>query len=143
MFQSTQAEVYQTGYQGQPDTQSTDWDVTSVERFQSTHTRDNKSVSSSLHNFLDSASVETQSVLSQNNEHLGNPDHNYGTRNKPLDEVDEKGEGLTQSSGRGHEGNSNSAENLENSDSDENQDNLIDFRNTGAENTEEHQDNVI
>lgn len=76
--QMTSAEVHHTGgYQA--DTMSTsDWDVTSVDRYQSGAQPDSnygRSITSSMHNFLDmSTSMEEQQTLPNINEHLNDHD---------------------------------------------------------------------
>ncbi|WAQ99066.1 T184C-like protein [Mya arenaria] len=77
-------------YQMQADTQSTDWDVTSIDRWQEQRSKDTKSVTSSMHNYLDSSSMENQPVQSQTIEHLADSDEHY--KSKQLTDVDENGE---------------------------------------------------
>lgn len=67
-------EINHVGYQSekQADTQScvSDWEVTSVDRWNTKSSRGTRSVSSSMQNYLDSYSVENQSIQSQPIEHL-------------------------------------------------------------------------
>jgi len=74
--QTVQAEINHTGYQGPADTQSTvsDWEVTSVDRWNTQSSRGTKSVSSSMQNYLESGSIENQSIQSQLIEQLDDSD---------------------------------------------------------------------
>lgn len=94
MFQTTQAEVNHSSYQGQPDALSnnSEWDVTSVDRWQSAKTQnEGRSVTSSMHNFLDlSSSMDNQSVLSSDKERSGDKDSLRVRHRTDSDQTDTK-----------------------------------------------------